>query len=59
MAERELPAETPRPEGGSRPSIRRWAQARFGLEPVGEQYREYFDRLGLLWGDGFYAKELR
>lgn len=35
--------------------IRRRARKRFGTDPVGAMYRDYFKRLSLLWGDGFYS----
>lgn len=39
-----------------RKAIRGRAQARFGLEPVGSRYADYFHRLGLLKSGGFYSR---
>lgn len=36
-------------------AIQRAAAARYGLDNVGRQYEEYFDRLLTLWGQGWYA----
>lgn len=42
-----------------RRNIRNRAQARFSLETVGAQYKEHFNRLGLLWDKGFYDTQKR
>jgi glycosyltransferase involved in cell wall biosynthesis len=34
--------------------IRARAHALFGLEPIGERYEGWFDRIQTLWGDGWY-----
>jgi glycosyltransferase involved in cell wall biosynthesis len=36
-----------------RDAIRAYAHGRFSLETVGAQYEEWFDRLSLLWGQGW------
>lgn len=38
-----------------RASIRERAHQRYSTETVGKQYHSYFERLGTLWGEGFYA----
>ena len=57
MAEFARAAELTQSIGLSRRwKIRRRAHKRFSTETVGKQYKDYFDRLNLLYGAGFYAE---
>jgi glycosyltransferase involved in cell wall biosynthesis len=40
----------------NRPEIRAKAISRYSLESIGKKYEEYFKRLLLMWGDGWYGK---
>lgn len=40
-----------------RSTIREGALRRWSMDVIAEQYEEYFERLGTLWGEGFYERE--